>query len=261
MTVAGLCRGLVRHRRFAGGRRGAEVVEETGLVCRAVQLLALFDKLKASPSPQLPHAHKAFFLCEVTGGALLTDTDETKGAGTSPSTPCPNSPATGWWRPSCAPCMTICRRGGGYPVRLTGSQPDTAARRQHDHTHRQYPHPEETQGELPLRRRGAGADPAGWRGGSAPLRLLLLSAARGHRRLGAALRHPHPAGEAALRCYQFNTRTAKHYFCSVCGIYTHHQRRSNPAEYGYNLACLEGSTRSIWERCRPATGCITRQIP
>lgn len=22
-------------------------------------------------------------------------------------------------------------------------------------------------------------------------------------------------GEAALRCYQFNTRTAKHYFCSV----------------------------------------------
>jgi hypothetical protein len=47
-------------------------------------------------------------------------------------------------------------------------------------------------------------------------------------------------GEAALRCYQFNTRTAKHYFCSVCGIYTHHQRRSNPAEYGYNLASLEG---------------------
>ena len=47
-------------------------------------------------------------------------------------------------------------------------------------------------------------------------------------------------GEAALRCYQFNTRTAKHYFSSVCGIYTHHHRRSNPAEYGYNLACLEG---------------------
>ncbi|MDX7710082.1 NUDIX hydrolase N-terminal domain-containing protein [Aeromonas caviae] len=47
-------------------------------------------------------------------------------------------------------------------------------------------------------------------------------------------------GEAALRCYQFNTRTAKHYFCSVCGIYTHHQRRFNPAEYGYNLASLEG---------------------
>jgi len=47
-------------------------------------------------------------------------------------------------------------------------------------------------------------------------------------------------GEDVLRLYQFNSRTAKHYFCSVCGIYTHHQRRSNPREYGYNVACLEG---------------------
>ncbi|MCG9965709.1 GFA family protein [Shewanella cutis] len=47
-------------------------------------------------------------------------------------------------------------------------------------------------------------------------------------------------GETALKCYEFNTKTAKHYFCSICGIYTHHQRRSNPNEYGYNLGCLEG---------------------
>ena len=47
-------------------------------------------------------------------------------------------------------------------------------------------------------------------------------------------------GGEALRLYQFNTFTAKHYFCSICGIYTHHQRRSNPEEYGYNLGCLEG---------------------
>lgn len=57
-----------------------EVVEETGLECRAVQLLALFDKLKHPHPPQLPHAHKAFFLCEVTGGQLLTETDETREA-------------------------------------------------------------------------------------------------------------------------------------------------------------------------------------
>jgi ADP-ribose pyrophosphatase YjhB (NUDIX family) len=57
-----------------------EVVEETGLVCRAVQLLALFDKLKHPHPPQLPHAHKAFFLCEVVGGQLLTETDETQDA-------------------------------------------------------------------------------------------------------------------------------------------------------------------------------------
>jgi hypothetical protein len=47
-------------------------------------------------------------------------------------------------------------------------------------------------------------------------------------------------GEDALTLYQFNTGTAKHYFCSKCGIYTHHQRRSNPNEYGVNAACLEG---------------------
>ena len=34
--------------------------------------------------------------------------------------------------------------------------------------------------------------------------------------------------------------TAKHYFCSICGIYTHHQRRSNPLQFGFNVACLEG---------------------
>ncbi len=57
-----------------------EVEEETGLECQAVQLLALFDKLKHPHPPQLPHAHKAFFLCEVTGGQLLCETDETQGA-------------------------------------------------------------------------------------------------------------------------------------------------------------------------------------
>ena len=46
-------------------------------------------------------------------------------------------------------------------------------------------------------------------------------------------------GEDKLTLYQFNTKTAKHYFCSVCGIYTHHQRRSDPTQFGYNTACLE----------------------
>ena len=47
-------------------------------------------------------------------------------------------------------------------------------------------------------------------------------------------------GEDSLSLYRFNTGTAKHYFCGVCGIYTHHQRRSAPGEYGVNVACLDG---------------------
>jgi len=47
------------------------------------------------------------------------------------------------------------------------------------------------------------------------------------------------SGAELTSCYQFNTHTAKHYFCSRCGIYTHHQRRSNPEEYGVNLGCID----------------------
>lgn len=47
-------------------------------------------------------------------------------------------------------------------------------------------------------------------------------------------------GEDVLTGYRFNTRTAQHFFCSRCGIYTHHQRRSNPGQYGVNVACLDG---------------------
>lgn len=47
-------------------------------------------------------------------------------------------------------------------------------------------------------------------------------------------------GNENLGLYQWNTNIAKHYFCKTCGIYTHHQRRSNPEEYGFNVACIEG---------------------
>ena len=47
-------------------------------------------------------------------------------------------------------------------------------------------------------------------------------------------------GADKLATYRFNTITAEHHFCSVCGIYTHHRRRSNPNELGINVACLEG---------------------
>jgi hypothetical protein len=47
-------------------------------------------------------------------------------------------------------------------------------------------------------------------------------------------------GKEALTSYRFNTKTAEHFFCSRCGIYTHHQRRSDPTVFGVNVACLDG---------------------
>lgn len=47
-------------------------------------------------------------------------------------------------------------------------------------------------------------------------------------------------GADHLTLYQWGTGAAKHWFCKTCGIYTHHQRRSNPHQYGVNAACLDG---------------------
>lgn len=47
-------------------------------------------------------------------------------------------------------------------------------------------------------------------------------------------------GEDKLATYRFNTMSAEHHFCSICGIYTHHKRRSNLNQLGVNVACLEG---------------------
>ena len=47
-------------------------------------------------------------------------------------------------------------------------------------------------------------------------------------------------GGDKLSLYQWNTHVARHYFCSICGIYTHHRRRKSPDAYGYNVGCIEG---------------------
>lgn len=46
------------------------------------------------------------------------------------------------------------------------------------------------------------------------------------------------AGEEALTEYQFHTRTARHYFCKVCGIYPFHRKRVTPDHLGINVHCL-----------------------
>ena len=46
--------------------------------------------------------------------------------------------------------------------------------------------------------------------------------------------------EPVLSLYQFNTNTAKHYFCSVCGIHSYYVPRSHPNKIDVNVRCLEG---------------------
>ena len=46
-------------------------------------------------------------------------------------------------------------------------------------------------------------------------------------------------GKEKLSLYQFHSKVAKHYFCSICGIYTHHNPRANPAMTGFTVGCIE----------------------
>lgn len=48
------------------------------------------------------------------------------------------------------------------------------------------------------------------------------------------------SGEEYLSEYQFHTRTARHFFCKVCGIYPFHRKRITPDNLGINVFCLEG---------------------
>ena len=46
-------------------------------------------------------------------------------------------------------------------------------------------------------------------------------------------------GETKIKTYQFNTKVAKHHFCSECGTHTHNLRRSDPNTYGVNMGCID----------------------
>ena len=47
-------------------------------------------------------------------------------------------------------------------------------------------------------------------------------------------------GEADLVLYQFNTNTAKHYFCSHCGVHSFTRPRLDPSRWAVNVRCIDG---------------------
>jgi hypothetical protein len=50
------------------------------------------------------------------------------------------------------------------------------------------------------------------------------------------------SGEDSLVTYGFNTHTAKHLFCSVCGIKSFYVPRSHPDGISVNARCLDPGT-------------------
>jgi hypothetical protein len=50
------------------------------------------------------------------------------------------------------------------------------------------------------------------------------------------------AGTDSLTSYQFNTGTAKHLFCSICGVKSFYVPRSHPDGYSVNARCLDDGT-------------------
>lgn len=50
------------------------------------------------------------------------------------------------------------------------------------------------------------------------------------------------SGEEVLTTYSFNTQTAKHRFCSVCGIKSFYVPRSHPDGFSVNARCLDPGT-------------------
>jgi hypothetical protein len=69
-------------------------------------------------------------------------------------------------------------------------------------------------------------------------------------------------GSEALTTYTFNTRVAKHFFCSTCGVKSFYVPRSHPDGISVNARCIDaGSIESMtvtpfdgieWEKGRAA---------
>ncbi|MBE9127384.1 MULTISPECIES: GFA family protein [unclassified Coleofasciculus] len=54
-------------------------------------------------------------------------------------------------------------------------------------------------------------------------------------------------GTDTLTTYTFNTHTAKHTFCRICGIHPFYRPRSHPHAIDVNVRCLDGDRLSRFQ--------------
>ena len=50
------------------------------------------------------------------------------------------------------------------------------------------------------------------------------------------------SGREALSSYSFNTHTAKHFFCTTCGVKSFYIPRSHPEGVSVNVRCIDSDT-------------------
>ena len=68
-------------------------------------------------------------------------------------------------------------------------------------------------------------------------------------------------GDELLTLYQWNTHTARHYFCKICGIYTFHQRRTDSSVYGINIGCFDDLDMTDFQNAPVADGVSLSLVP
>jgi hypothetical protein len=79
------------------------------------------------------------------------------------------------------------------------------------------------------------------------------------------------AGEDRLTAYRFNTGTATHLFCQVCGVKSFYRPRSNPDGWSVNARCLDDAAALAitvapfdgrdWERHGAALAHLSKEAP
>ena len=50
------------------------------------------------------------------------------------------------------------------------------------------------------------------------------------------------AGAEQLSLYKWNRHIAEHFFCAICGVYTHHRRRRDATQFSINIECLDNQS-------------------